>query len=63
MTFRVSSIFNKNKNQQVENKKQYPEYKQAREKMIELPTAKNKVERILDVTENEKNCDDQQEIQ
>ncbi len=38
-----------------ENKKRYPEYKQAREKMIELLTAKNNVERILGVTEKEKN--------
>ncbi|WP_295753526.1 hypothetical protein [uncultured Oscillibacter sp.] len=37
-----------------ENKKRYPEYKQAREKMIELLTAKNNVERILAVTEKEK---------
>ena len=42
---------------QAENKKRYPEYKQAREKMIELLTAKNNVERILGVTENEKNRD------
>jgi len=45
---------------QAENKKRYPEYKQAREKMIELLTAKNNVERILGVTENEKNRDRQQ---
>ena len=32
---------------QAENKKRYPEYKQAREKMIELLTAKNNVERIF----------------
>ena len=38
----------------------YPEYKQAREKMIELLTAKNNVERILGVTEKEKNRDRQQ---
>ena len=43
-----------------ENKKRYPEYKQAREKMIELLTAKNNVERILSVTEKEKNRDRQQ---
>jgi len=43
-----------------ENKKRYPEYKQAREKMIELLTAKNNVERILGVTEKEKNRDRQQ---
>ena len=42
---------------QTENKKRYPEYKQAREKMIELLTAKNNVERILGVTEKEKNRD------
>ena len=45
-----------------ENKKRYPEYKQAREKMIELLTAKNNVERILGVTEKEKNRDCQQEV-
>ena len=44
-----------------ENKKRYPEYKQAREKMIELLTAKNNVERILGVTGKEKNRDRQQE--
>lgn len=44
----------------VENKKRYPEYKQAREKMLELLTAKNNVERILGVTETEKNRDRQQ---
>ena len=43
-----------------ENKKRYPEYKQAREKMIELLTAKNNVERILGATEKEKNRDRQQ---
>ena len=43
-----------------ENRKRYPEYKQAREKMIELLTAKNNVERILGVTEKEKNCGRQQ---
>ena len=43
-----------------ENKKRYPEYKQAREKMIELLTAKNNVERILGMTEKEKNRDRQQ---
>ena len=47
---------------QAENKKRYPEYKQAREKMIELLTAKNNVERILGVTEKEKNHDRQQEV-
>ena len=46
---------------QAENKKRYPEYKQAREKMIELLTVKNNVERILGVTEKEKNHDRQQE--
>ena len=44
-----------------ENKKRHPEYKQSREKMIELPTAKNNVERILGVTEKEKNRNRQQE--
>ena len=44
-----------------ENRKRYPEYKQAREKMIELLTAKNNVERILGVTGKEKNRDRQQE--
>lgn len=43
-----------------ENKKRYPEYRQAREKMVELLTAKNNVERILGVTETEKNRDRQQ---
>ena len=43
-----------------ENKKRYPEYKQAREKMVELLTAKNNVGRILGVTEKEKNHDRQQ---
>ena len=46
---------------QVENKKRYPEYKQAKAKMIELLTAKNNVERILGMTEKEKNRDRQQE--
>ena len=46
-----------------ENKKRYPEYKQAREKMIELLTAKNNVDRILGVTEKEKNRDRQQGAQ
>ena len=46
---------------QAGNKKRYPEYKQGREKMIELLTAKNNVERILGVTEKEKNHDRQQE--
>ena len=44
-----------------ENRKRYPEYKQAKAKMIELLTAKNNVERILGVTEKEKNCNRQQE--
>ena len=44
-----------------ENKKRYPEYKQAKAKMIELLTAKNNVERILGVTEKEKNRNRQQE--
>ena len=44
-----------------ENRKRYPEYKQAKAKMIELLTAKNNVERILGVTEKEKNHDRQQE--
>ena len=47
---------------QAENKKRYPEYRQAREKMIELLTAKNNVERILGMTEKEKNRDRQQEV-
>ena len=46
---------------QAENKKRYPEYKQAKAKMIELLTAKNNVERILGVTEKEKNLNRQQE--
>jgi hypothetical protein len=45
-----------------ENKKRYPEYKQAREKMVELLTAKNNVGRILGVTEKEKNRDRQQGV-
>ena len=44
-----------------ENKRRYPEQKLAREKMIELLTAKNNVERILGITEKEKNCDRQQD--
>ena len=43
-----------------ENKKRYSEYERAREEMIELLTAKNNVERILGVTEKEKNRDRQQ---
>ena len=46
---------------QTENKKRYPEQRQAKEKMIELLTAKNNVERILGVTEKEKNRDRRQE--
>jgi hypothetical protein len=42
--------------------KRYPEYKQAHEKMIELLTAKNNVERILGATEEEKNRHRQQEV-
>ena len=45
-----------------ENQKRYPEYKQSREKMIELLTAKNNVERFLGMTGNEKNRDRQQEL-
>ena len=45
---------------QAENKKRYPEYKQAKAKMIELLTVKNNVERILGMTEKEKNRDRQQ---
>lgn len=45
---------------QAENKQRYPEYKQAKAKMIELLTAKNNVERILGATEKEKNRDRQQ---
>jgi len=45
---------------QAENKKRYPEYKRAKAEMIELLTAKNNVERILGVTEKEKNRDRQQ---
>lgn len=47
---------------QAENKKRYPEYKQAREKMVELLTAKNNMERILGVMEKEKNRNRQQEV-
>ncbi len=46
---------------QAKKKKWYSEYKQAKAKMIELLTAKNNVERILGVTEKEKNRDRQQE--
>ena len=41
--------------------KLYLAYKQTRDKMIELRTAKNNVDRILGVTEKEKNRDRQQE--
>ena len=44
-----------------ENKRRYPKQKRAREKMIELLTAKNNVERILGVAEKEKNRNRQQE--
>ena len=46
---------------QAENKKRYPEYKQAKAEMIELLTAKNNVERILGMTKKEKNRNRQQE--
>ena len=46
---------------QAENKKRYPEQKQAKGKMIELLTAKNNVERILGMTGKEKNHDLRQE--
>ena len=45
-----------------ENERRYPEQKRAREKMIELLTAKNNVERILGLIENEKNRNRQQEL-
>ena len=48
------SVLKKQKRYYSGNKKRYPEYKQAREKMIELLTAKNNVEWILGVTEKEK---------
>ena len=44
-----------------EGRKIYPALKAARAEMIELLTAKNNVERILGVTEKEKNRDRQQE--
>ena len=47
---------------QAKKKKWYPEYKQAKAKMIELLTAKNNVERILGATEEEKNRHRQQEV-
>jgi len=46
---------------QAENKKLYPEYKQAKAKMLELLTAKSNVERILGMTDRKKNRDRQQE--
>ena len=45
---------------QTENKKRYPEYKQVKEKMMELLTAKNNVERILGVRKEETQRDRQQ---
>ena len=42
-----------------ENKNRYPEYKQAKAEMMELLIAQNNVERILGVTEKEKNRDRQ----
>lgn len=44
-----------------ENKRTYPELKQARAKMIELMTAKNNAERILGMSEQDKNLDRQRE--
>ncbi|RGY97064.1 relaxase/mobilization nuclease domain-containing protein [Clostridium sp. AM58-1XD] len=44
-----------------ENKKIYPELKQARAKMIELMTAKNNAERILGMSEQDKRRDRQRE--
>ena len=46
---------------QAKKGKQYSQYRQTKAKMIELLTAKNNVERILGVTEKEKNRDRQQE--
>ena len=46
---------------QAKKGKQYSQYRQTKAKMIELLTAKNNVERILGVTEKEKNHDRQQE--
>ena len=46
---------------QAENKKRYPQQKRARDEMIELLTVKNNVERILGMTEKEKNHNRQQE--
>lgn len=45
----------------VENKKTYPELKQARAKMIELMTARNNVERILGMSGQDRNRDRQRE--
>ena len=45
---------------QAKKVKLYSAYKQAKAEMIELLTAKNNVERILGVTEKEKNRDRQQ---
>lgn len=44
-----------------ENKKTYPELKQARAKMIELMTARNNAERILGMSEHDRNRDRQRE--
>ena len=46
---------------QAENKKRYPQQKRAKEEMIELLTAKNNVERMLGMTEKEKNRDRRQD--
>lgn len=46
---------------QAKKGKQYSQYRQTKAKMIELLTAKNNVERILGVTEKEKNRNRQQE--
>ena len=46
---------------QAKKGKLYSAYRQAKAEMIELLTAKNNVERILGITEKEKNCDRQQE--
>lgn len=47
---------------QAEKGKLHSAYKQAKPEMIELLTAKNNVERILGVTEKQKNRDRQQEV-
>jgi len=57
----MQSLKHKYATLQTENKKRYPEYKRARAQMIELLTSKNNVERILGMTEKEKNRDRQQE--